>query len=79
MLAIIGPESNRFALQIVRGANEAHGFALGPHQDGMGDGGEPLRFHPAQQRAVADPSRAKNNVLALRQVVREKDAFEVFP
>ena len=70
MFAIIGPEPNRFHLQIVSRANEAHGLALGTHENRMGNGSDAaVRSHTAQQRAVADPGRTEKNVLAIRQVI----------
>jgi len=39
MFAVVGAEPDRFVLQIVHRADEPDGFALGPHQNGMGDRG----------------------------------------
>ena len=36
-----------------------------------------MRADAAQHRAVADPGRAKDNVLPVRQIVREKDAVQI--
>src|SRR5437667_7529533 len=70
VLAIIGAEPDRFCLQIVSGSNETHRFALGPHEDRMRDGRDAaVGPHAAQQRAVADPSRAKKDVLAVSQII----------
>ena len=79
MLAIIRPEPNRFHLQIVPRANETHGLTLGAHEDRMRNGGDAaVGSHTAQQRAVADPSRAEKDILAVRQIVGRKDAVQIF-
>src|SRR6266536_1970508 len=78
MLALIGAEANRFVLQIVHGANQADSFALRPHQNRMGDGSCAFGFYAAQKRAVANPSRAKDDVFSVRQIIGEKDALEIF-
>ena len=70
MFAIIGPESDRFCLQIVPRSNETHGLAFGAHEDRMRDGRDAtVSADAAQQRAVADPGRAEKDVLAVRQIV----------
>src|SRR4030095_13354724 len=64
VFAIIGPESDRFCLQIVTRLNETHGLAFGAHQDRMRDGRDAtVSAHTAQQRAVTDPGCAKKDVL----------------
>ena len=76
MLAIIGAQSDGFLLQIVRGADEANRLALRPHQNGMRNRrARPFGFNAAQKRAVADAGRAKNDVLAVGEIIRRKDAF----
>ena len=70
VLAIIGAEPDRFCLQIVPRPNETHGLALGTHEDRMRDGRDAaVGPHAAQQRAVADPSRAEKDVLAVSQII----------
>ena len=69
MFSIIRSEPDRLVVQIVKGADQANGFALGPHQNRTGDRSGALRFHPAQQGAVTDPGRAENNVFALGEIV----------
>ena len=78
MLAIVGAQPDRLVLQIVRGANEPDRLALRAHQDRMRDRACALRFHAAQERAVADSGRAEDNVLPVRQIVGEEDAAEIF-
>ena len=70
MFAIIGPEPDRFCLQIMSRPDEAHGLALGSHEDRMGNGRDTaVSTHPAQERAVADAGCAEKNVLAVREVI----------
>ncbi len=79
MLAIIRSQSDRFRLQIVPRSDEAHGLALGAHEDRMRDGRDAaVGPHAAQQRAVADPSCAEKDVLSVSQVISGKNALEIF-
>jgi hypothetical protein len=77
VLAIIRSQPDGFVLQIVGRANEADRFAFGAHQDRMGNRGRALRFHATQERAVADAGGAKNDVFAIGEIVRLKDAPEI--
>src|SRR5437667_9199923 len=79
VLAIIGAEPDRFCLQIVSRPDETHGLALGAHEDRMRDGRDAaVGPHTAQQRAVADPGRAEEDVLAVSQVISRKNAAQIF-
>ena len=70
MFAIVGPEPDRFRLQIVPRSDETHGLALGAHKDRMGNGRDAaVSPHPAQESAVADAGCAEKNVLAVREVI----------
>jgi len=79
MFAIVGPEPDRFRLQIVPRSDETHGLALGAHEDRMRDGRHAaVGPHAAQQRAVADSSCTEKDVLSISQVISGKNALEIF-
>src|SRR4029077_19842276 len=78
VFAIIRPQPDRLYLQVVPGSNETYGFALRSHQDRVGDCRHAAaRSHTRQKRAVADPGRAENDVLAIRQIVRRIHAIDI--
>ena len=77
MLAIIGAQPDRLVLEIVRRAYETHGLAFRAHQDRVGDCVRPLRLYTAEERTVANPGCAKDNVISVRKVVGEKDAIKI--
>src|SRR4029077_10267182 len=78
VLAIIRPKPDRLYLQVVPGSNKTYGFALRPHEDRVGDCRDAAaRSHTGEKRAVADPRRAENDVLPIRQIVRRIYAIEI--
>src|SRR4051794_948355 len=70
MLALIGAQPDRFLLQIMLRANQANGPAFRSHQYRVRfRNSRRPRFYSAQQRAVTDAGRAKDDVLAVGQIV----------
>src|ERR1700755_1122587 len=60
------------------GSNKTHGFALRSHEDRVRDCSDPAASSDTlKKRAVADPGRAKNDVLAVRQIVCRIYAVEI--
>src|SRR5437899_2796246 len=71
-------QPDHFRLQIVGRTDEAHGLTFRAHQNRMCRGLGTLPFHTAQECAIANSCRAKNNALPVGQVVGPENAIQIF-